>query len=147
MIKTTINQESNVLKLTFAGDIGPIHFQDLERHLPSIFRCLRPDFGLLLDLSGINGMDFTCMNQIAALMERIVDAGVGNVTSVTPQACRDAGFGMSGAFHVPASLRVKNYADRGKPVSQLGVDRLEPAGKTRADCLRRKSVTSTGLGV
>jgi len=145
MITTTIYHEKNVLHLSFQDDVGLIHFSELESRLPSIFRCLRPDFTLLTDLSGVEEIDFACVNQIAELMERIVEAGVGKVVRVVPDSRKDIGFSILAAFHYPAFLPVLVYADHEEAEKYLGVERLVSFGKDKAEILSLNPIQNTAL--
>jgi ABC-type transporter Mla MlaB component len=122
MITTTIYQEKNLLYLSFLDDVGMIQFSELERRLSSIFRCLEQDFTLLTDLSGVGEIDFACVNQIAELMERTVEAGVGQVLRVVPDPCKDIGFGILAAFHYPKSLPVRVFENLSEAMDALAIE-------------------------
>jgi len=111
MIKATVNREYNLLHLAFKGRIGQNEFIQLERMLPSVFRCLGADFILMTDLSEVEEIEFACTGLIGALMEHIVEAGLGQVIRVIPDSSKDIGFAILEAFHYPAMLPVRVYAD------------------------------------
>ena len=133
MITTTIYNEKNVLHLSFVDNVGLMHFIELENRLPSVFRCLRSDFTLLVDLSGVEKIDSACVNQIAKLLERIVEAGVGKVVRVVHHSSKDIGFSILEAFHFPARLPVLVYADHEEAEKYLGIESLVSRGKVNAE--------------
>ena len=124
MVKAAIYHEPNVLHVSFRGGIGLVHMREMERCLPSILRCLRPDFTLLLDLGGVTGIDATCALDIGKMMERIVDAGVCKVISVEPQSSAEIGYAVKAAIHISTALPFLNYANHEEAEKYLGVDRL-----------------------
>jgi hypothetical protein len=122
MITTTIYHKQNVLHLSFKGHVCLYHFYNLEGSLPSTFRYLRPEFTLMTDLSGVEEIDFVCGAAFADLMERVVEAGVGQVLRVVPDPRKDIGLGILAVFHYPHSLPVRVYEDLSEAMKALAID-------------------------
>ncbi len=121
MIRSTHYRETNVLRVAFEGQVGRHDFDEMERDLPSIFRCLQPDFALLTDLSEVKEIEYSCAGAIGKLMEQLVEAGAGRVVRVVPDPRKDIGFGILSAFHYPANLPVQICGDLEEAKELLGL--------------------------
>jgi hypothetical protein len=121
MIRPDIYHKENVLHLSFSDRVQLYHFEELKPRLPAVFRCLRPDFTLLTDLSGVEEIDIACCKPIGELMEQVVDAGVGQVMRVVPDPRKDIGLNILAAFHYPKTLRIKIYNNLNQAMEELGI--------------------------
>jgi hypothetical protein len=99
MYLVTTNAAHDLLILTFLERVVPEELKTCRREVTEILAGLQPGFRLLTDLSHLEAMDFSCANDIRAIMDLIHSRGVSRIVRVIPNRRKDIGFTTMSYFH------------------------------------------------
>ena len=70
---------------------------------------LCPGFTVFTDLSGLDRMDFDCTPEIRALMDLLMENGVGRAIRVVPDPGKDIGFSILSFFHYGSNVEIQTF--------------------------------------
>ena len=90
----TVDPSRNLVKISFAGDIGVAEIRDYETDVGLILATLGRDFLLVTDLTDLNSMDVLCAPFIRRTMDQFRSHGVGRVVRIIPDRRKDIGFNI-----------------------------------------------------
>jgi quinol monooxygenase YgiN len=96
----------NLLRLSYAGDIGPNEAEHFERAVEDALATMSGGFCLLADFTELRSMDLLCAPYIERTMERIGRCGVARIVRVIPDPSKDIGFNIMSLFHYPHGLQI-----------------------------------------
>ena len=97
---------SNLLKLSFAGQVGADEAKKCAQEIEALLRQARPGFRLLTDLSGLEAMDLACVPYLEQTMDRCSEQGIDTVVRVIPDPQKDIGFNILSLFHYNRRVRI-----------------------------------------
>jgi len=114
MVTVTANESKNLLTVTFAQHVGleeaQLYLQKIE---PALAR-LRPDFKMLVDLSNLESMDFSCASYIDRVMDLCNQKGVATVVRIIPDPHKDIGFHVMSYFHYSRDVHIITCENMGE---------------------------------
>ncbi|HEY5552299.1 MAG TPA: hypothetical protein VIK52_10450, partial [Opitutaceae bacterium] len=113
-------QHHRLLRLAYAGTVDLAETKRCRVEIEALLPTIGPGFTLLTDLSGLDRMDFACVDEIRALMDRFRAHGVAHVVRVIPDRRKDIGFTILSYFHYGREVTVQTVdtlADGLKAVS------------------------------
>lgn len=99
-----LDMSNQAKRLLFIGYIQRVRPEEIRREcedVKTLLAGLAPGFRLLVDLSQLELFEPGCEPEIGRLMELIDRAGVELVVRVIPDADKDIGLNILGAFHYP----------------------------------------------
>ncbi|HUS35089.1 MAG TPA: hypothetical protein VM680_07020 [Verrucomicrobiae bacterium] len=99
MVLITSNKSTQLLLITFIGDVTPSQFAEATKSLPSLLSDLKPGFSLLADLTPLRSMTEDCASQITDVMDLCDQSGVKRIIRVIPDPSKDIGLGILSRFH------------------------------------------------
>jgi len=106
MVTVSIDESKNLLTVGFAQHVGleeaMLYPQKVE---PALAR-LQPDFKLLVDLSNLDSMDFSCAAYIDQVMDLCNQKGVATVVRVIPDPHKDIGLHVMSHFHYSRDVHI-----------------------------------------
>ena len=120
MIAAQIDRASNVLKLSFAGEVKVAEARQALEEIKRLVVEIQAGFRLLTDLTGLALMDQACVPEISKTMDLLNQKGVSLVVRVIPDPHKDIGFNIMSLFHYRHGLRI------------VTCDTLEQAGQVLA---------------
>jgi hypothetical protein len=123
MISTIAYPEKNVLHIRFRDNVTTTQFDEFHRELANLLQPLAEGFVLISDFTDLTEMDFACWKPVGYMMERMVQAGVGEVIRVLDDSSKDIGCGILSTFHYPASLPVKIFDNLPEVLERLELNR------------------------
>jgi anti-anti-sigma regulatory factor len=106
MTATRIDKISNVLKLSFTGEVKVVEARQALQEIERLVAELQPGFRLLTDLTGLNLMEQDCVPEISRTMDLMNQKGVSLVVRVIPDPHKDIGFNIMSLFHYRHGLRI-----------------------------------------
>lgn len=112
MITTRVYSDKNVLHVRFRDHVTTPQFDEFHRNLKDLLDPLVEGFVLISDFSELTRMDFSCWKPVGYMMERMAQAGVGEVFRIMEDSKKDIGCGILSVFHYPARLPVKIFDNR-----------------------------------
>ena len=114
MVTVSVDESKNLLTVTFAQQVGleeaKLYLQKIE---PALAR-LRPDFKLLVDLSSLDSMDFSCASYIDQAMDLCNQKGVAMVVRVIPDPHKDIGFHVMSYCHYSGDVQIITCENMGE---------------------------------
>lgn len=120
MHQLEFNQHKRLLSLTYSGTV---EFEEAKRcraEIEAMLPAIGPGFTLLTDLSGLDTMDYACVDEVRAMMDTFREHGVAHVVRVIPDRRKDIGFTIMSYFHYGRGVTVQTVdtlADGLKAVS------------------------------
>ena len=106
MFQAEMDKTKNLLKISYAQDVGPEDTKRAEEQLPGLLADLRRGFRVLTDLSALESMDLACVPYINDLMELCNQKGVAMVVRVIPDPHKDIGLNIMSLFHYDRRVRL-----------------------------------------
>lgn len=122
MIKTYVYPDKNVLHIQFSESVTTSHFDEFHRNLRELLKPLSEEFVLISDFSNLTEMDFACWRPVGYMMDRMSEAGIGQVIRIMPDTRKDIGCGILSTFHYSPKLPVRVFDNLGEVMEQLGLD-------------------------
>ena len=114
MVTVSVDESKNLLTVVFAQHVGlkeaKLYPQKIE---PALAR-LRPDFNLLVDLSNLESMDFSCASYIERVMDLCNQKGVARVVRVVPDPHKDIGLRVMSYFHYSRDVHIITCENTGE---------------------------------
>jgi len=102
----SVDESKNLLAVTFSQHVGleeaRLYLQKIE---PALGR-LQPDFKLLVDLSTLESMDYSCASCMEQAMDLCNRKGVATVVRVIPDPHKDIGFHVMSYFHYSRKVHI-----------------------------------------
>jgi hypothetical protein len=96
----------NLLKVSWAGDVGPDEAKRGAVQVERLLQDIPPGFRLLTDLSGLETMDLACVPFINRVMDLCNEKGVDMVVRVIPDPRKDIGLNILSLFHYERRVRI-----------------------------------------
>jgi hypothetical protein len=121
MITTRVYKDRNVLHVRFRDRVTTAQFDEFHRQLDGLLDPLAEGFVLISDFSELTEMDFPCWKPVGYMMERMAQAGVGEVVRIIEDSKKDIGCGILSTFHYPARLPVKIFDNRTEVLELFGL--------------------------
>jgi hypothetical protein len=106
MFQADIDKPGNLLKVSYAGRVGPDHTKHGLDQVDSLLEALKPGFRLLTDLSGLEAMDLACVPHLERMMDACNKKGVATVVRVIPDPHKDIGLNILSLFHYRRRVRI-----------------------------------------
>lgn len=106
MTAAQIDKASNVLKLSFTGEVKVTEARQALQEIKRLVGELQPGFRLLTDLTGLASMEQECVPEISKTMDLLNQKGVSLVVRVIPDPHKDIGFNIMSLFHYRHGLRI-----------------------------------------
>lgn len=91
---------------------GYVRQSDVDACFDAVARALksfRPDFRLLVDLTGLRSMETSCRTTLTRIMDLCDAHGVSLVIRVIPDPARDIGLQILSCFHYGPSVRTVTH--------------------------------------
>ncbi|HUG10314.1 MAG TPA: hypothetical protein VMM36_04835 [Opitutaceae bacterium] len=107
MYHLEFDSSREVLRLSYAGRVGLDEAKRCRAEVGVLLLCIKPGFRLLTDLSGLEEMDFACVDEIRAAMDQFREHGVAHVVRVIPDPSKDIGFTIMSYFHYGRDVKVQ----------------------------------------
>lgn len=107
MYQIEFESDRDVLKLAYSGLVGVEEAKRCRAEMESLLVNVKPGFRLLTDLSGLEEMDFGCVDDVRAMMDKFRDHGVAHVVRVIPDRHKDIGFTTMSYFHYGRHVAVQ----------------------------------------
>jgi hypothetical protein len=120
MIQAEADKSKNLLRVTYAGRVGPKETKRAVENLQRLLADLAPDFRLLTDLSGLDEMDPTCEPDMKRMMDLCNEKGVEIVVRVIPDPQKDIGFNIMSLFHYGRGVRITTCKTLSEALQALG---------------------------
>jgi anti-anti-sigma regulatory factor len=120
MYQLEFDSDHRVLRLSYSGRVGLDEARRCRSDLEVLLSSVKPGFSLLTDLSGLEEMDYACVDEIRAAMDQFQEHGVAHVVRVIPDRSKDIGFTVMSYFHYGREVSVQtvdSLADGLKAVS------------------------------
>src|SRR2546426_12588118 len=108
MFQTEVDKSRSLLKISYAGRVGPDEIKRCQQQVQLLLADLTPGFRLLTDLSGLEAMDLACVPGIKQIMDLLNKQGVEKVVRVIPDPRKDIGLNIMSLFHYPRGGRILN---------------------------------------
>jgi hypothetical protein len=99
----------NLLKVNWAGNVGPDEAKRCAVQVEKLLQDIPPGFRLLTDLSGLETMDLACIPFINRVMDLCNEKGVDTVVRVIPDPRKDIGLNILSLFHYERRVRIITY--------------------------------------
>jgi anti-anti-sigma regulatory factor len=106
MFLADVDKEQGLLTIRFSGQVDAAQACECLERLQHLLSGIRPDFGVLTDLTGLESMDAGCVPFIREMMDLCNARGALAVVRVIPDPRKDIGFGVLTPFHYDASVRI-----------------------------------------
>ena len=106
MVTVSVDESKNLLTVSFAQHVGLEEARLYTRKIEPALARLRPDFKLLVDLSNLDSMDFSCASYIDQVMDLCNQKGVATVVRVIPDPHKDIGFHVMSYFHYSHDVHI-----------------------------------------
>jgi hypothetical protein len=106
MIQAKADKAKNLLRVTYAGRVGPKETKRAVENLQQLLADLAPGFRLLTDLSGLDEMDPACEPDMKRMMDLCNKKGAEVVVRVIPDPQKDIGFNIMSLFHYRRGVRI-----------------------------------------
>jgi hypothetical protein len=106
MIQITVDRAQNLLRVTYAGRVGPLETKRAVENLQRVLSDLTPGFRLLTDVSGVQEIDLACEPDMRRMMDLCDEKGVTVVVRVIPDPRKDIGFNIMSIFHYRRRVRI-----------------------------------------
>ena len=107
MYRLEFGKRDGVLKLAYAGTVSCEEAKRCRAEIEALLPTVGPGFTLLTDLSGLDEMDYACVDEIRAMMDRFCEHGVAHVVRVIPDRRKDIGFTILSYFHYGRNVTVQ----------------------------------------
>ena len=132
MITAEVDKSRNLLRVTYAGRVGPEETKRAVETLQRRLADLLPGFRLLTNLSGLEEMDLACAPDMKRMMDLCSKKGVETVVRIIPDPRKDIGFNIMSLFHYPRRVRLITCKTLAEALQAMGEQGL-PAQKATAD--------------
>ncbi len=106
MFEVQADKSRQLLRISFAGRVGPEETKSLVDKAEKLLAELQPGFELLTDLSGLEAMDVACARFISQVMDLCNEKGIATVVRVIPDPRKDIGLNILSLFHYSRKVRV-----------------------------------------
>jgi anti-anti-sigma regulatory factor len=107
MYHIEFDQTHRLLKLAYSGTVDLAETKRCRADVEALLPAVGPGFTLLTDLSGLDQMDFACIDEVRAMMDRFREHGVAHVVRVIPDWRKDIGFTILSYFHYGRNVTVQ----------------------------------------
>lgn len=107
MYQIEFESERGLVKVAFSGLVGIDEARRCRTEMELLLSNVKPGFRLLTDLSGLEEMDFVCIDEVRALMDNFREHGVAHVVRVIPDRHKDIGFTVMSYFHYGSDVSVQ----------------------------------------
>jgi hypothetical protein len=106
MYQVEVDKAKNLLKISYAQQVGPEDTKRVEELIPALASDLQPGFRLLTDLSSLESMELACVPYIKRMMDLCNKKGVETVVRVIPDPQKDIGLKILSLFHYRRRVRI-----------------------------------------
>jgi len=106
MVSVSVDESKNLLTVVFAQHVGLDEAKLYPQKIKPALERVRPDFNLLVDLSKLESMDFSCACYIDQVMDLCNQKGVATVVRVIPDPHKDIGFHVMSHFHYSRDVHI-----------------------------------------
>jgi hypothetical protein len=130
MIQAEADKAKNLLRVTYAGCVGPEQTRRAVETLQRRLADLAPGFRLLTNLSGLEEMDIACVPDVKKMMDLCNKKGVDTVVRVIPDPHKDIGLNILSLFHYRRRVRIITCETMGEALRALGDRGLSVQGET-----------------
>jgi anti-anti-sigma regulatory factor len=107
MHQLEFNQHRRLLRLSYSGTVELDEAKRCRAEIESLLPTIGPGFTLLTDLSGLDAMDYACVAEVRAMMDKFREHGVAHVVRVIPDRRKDIGFTIMSYFHYGRDVTVQ----------------------------------------
>ena len=120
MLLVEIDRPDRLVKITYAGHVGPEDARDCLERLRFLLADVQPGFRLLADLSGVTSMPTITAPYIGQIMDTCAGKGIELVVRVPPSEPRnDIGLAILSRFHYGPEVRIVNCQSLEEAASHL----------------------------
>ena len=106
MIQAQVDKVNNLLRVTYAGRVGPAETKRALKDLERLLADLAPGSRLLTNLSNLEEMDLACEPDLKRMMDLCNKKGVERVVRVIPDPHKDIGLNILSLFHYRRGVRI-----------------------------------------
>ena len=114
MVTVSIDESKNLLTVGFAQHVGLEEARLYPQKIKPALERVRPGFHLLVDLSNLESMDFSCASYIDQVMDLCNQKGVAMVVRVIPDPHKDIGFNLMSYFHYSRDVHIISCENLGE---------------------------------
>jgi hypothetical protein len=107
MFAVELNQSRHTLTISYGGRVTADETRLCGDEVCLALTLLQPGFGLIVDLTDLQSMDFNCSPLIANIMEICNTAGVAEVLRIIPDPTRDIGLQIMSFFHYGHDVQIR----------------------------------------
>ena len=99
MYRLAIDLPSNIFAVHWTGHVDTEEAkrccEEIQQHLSQV----QPGIRSVTDLSGLESMDYDCVQYIDRIMDFFNQRGITTVVRIIPNPYKDIGFGIMSLFH------------------------------------------------
>ena len=122
MFSAKFDTSRNLLRILYAGKVGPEETQACLEQVKRLVADVKPGFCLLADFTGLSSMDSACAPSVAGIMDACNERGVATVLRVIPDPHKDIGLSILSFFHYGRGVQTATYetladAEKGLEIS------------------------------
>src|SRR5437762_10944549 len=121
MFRAEVDPATNLLKVAYAGQVGPEETQRCAEQVRALLPKLRPGFRLLTDLTGLEAMELACLPHIRRIMILLNGNGLETVVRVIPDPHKDIGLNILSLFHYRPEIRIQTFPTLGEAMKVLAM--------------------------
>lgn len=122
MVQMDIDPVRQLLTVIYSGHVERDEVRQRREAIAPALEQLRPGFQVLVDLSGLDVMDFACAPELAAMMDLCRQKGVARVARVVPDPHKDIGLKVLTYFHYGRKVPVLTLDTREEALAKLAAD-------------------------
>lgn len=119
MFSVKSDQARNFVTIVYSEKVSPEETRRCVKEIRDAVTNLAPGFRLLVDMTDLQAMDFSCAPHIRELMDTCNQSGVAKVVRIIPNPRLDIGFQIMSYFHYRNDVEIATCESLDEAMSLL----------------------------